>query len=165
MTRRASTTLLLALALLALAGVPLLGRWAFVPATLLLLLAAWRALPSPGVARWDTAATVAGTLGGGIGVVAAMLAVAELGGDAAYSARAGYGGAALALAALAMIGGALARSHPRMAIALLLAGSTAGALAMSLFTINSWYYVAVPLCWLGAALTAIGPPSRARQGV
>ncbi len=44
MSRVGSTVLLLTLALLALAGVPLLGRAALVPAGLFLLLAALRAL-------------------------------------------------------------------------------------------------------------------------
>lgn len=142
MSRVGSTVLLLTLALLALAGVPLLGRAALVPAGLFLLLAALRAL-RPAERGWGGwGAVIAGLVGGSIGVAGA---------------RAGFGWAALIDAALALGGGALARARPRAAVGLLLAGSTAGSLAMGLFTLNTWFFAMLPVCWLGAALAAFSP--------
>ena len=38
---------------------------------------------------------------------------------------------------------------------MLIAGSTAGCLAMALFTIDTWYFAALPLCWFAAAIAVI----------
>lgn len=157
MTRLGSAGILLALALLALAGVPLLGRWALWPAGLLLLLAAVPLLARGERAWYGWAALGVGLLGGGLGVATALVALAALANAAPYRARSGFGAAALLCAAAAMAGGALARARPHAAIGLLLAGSAAGSLAMGLFTIDTWYYAALLLCWLAAMLTALQP--------
>lgn len=87
MSRVGSTVLLLTLALLALAGVPLLGRAALVPAGLFLLLAALRAL-RPAERGWGGwGAVIAGLVGGSIGVAGARAALAGFGGATPCSAR------------------------------------------------------------------------------
>lgn len=87
----------------------------------------------------------------------ALAAIAVRGGEAPYDARVGFAGAALLLAALAMAGGPLVATRPRLATGLLLAGSTAGGLAMAFFTIDTWYFVAPPLCRLASALALVRP--------
>ena len=155
MTRLGATVLLLALALLALAGVPLAGRWALAPAGLILALALLR--PGDEAARGRArAATALGILGGSVGMASALVTLADKGHAGAHAARAGLGWAAFLLAGVALVGGALAPTRPRAAVALLLAGSTAGSAAMAAFALDTWYFAALPLCWLGAALAPLG---------
>jgi hypothetical protein len=156
MTQPGWTMLLVVLALLALAGVPLLGRWALVPFALLLLALALPFARS-GSGRLARAAVVAGVLGGGLGIGTASAALIDLGGVAPYGTRIGCGWAALLLAAAAAAGGALLPTRRRLAVGLLLAGSTAGSAAMALFSINTWYFAALPLCWLAAGIAALLP--------
>ncbi len=59
-------------------------------------------------------------------------------------ARAGFGWAALALALTAVVGGALVLTRPKVAAVLLIGGSTLGFIAINLFDINTFYFVALP---------------------
>ena len=148
------------LVVLALAAAPLLGSWVLgVAALLLLVLVAAPALG--GVA--GRAALVLGVLGGVVGSASALAALRELAADPIYGARAGFGWAALALALVATAGGVLAPARPKLAGALLVGGSTLGFVAINLFSINTFYFVAPPACWLGAAL-ALARPAPARDG-
>ena len=158
---RSTWVAIVALLILALAAAPLLGWWTLaVPALALpLVLALGRAPRNSGA--WGAAAVALGLLGGGIGVMNAAAALLEVGGEAPYSGRAGFGWAALALAALATAGGSLARSRRAAAAGLLILGSTAGTVAMGLFWLNSWYAASLPLCWLAAALALLQPPGGA----
>lgn len=74
-----------------------------------------------------------------------------------YVARVGWLLAAFALAVVAGVGGALATRRPQLASLLMVGGSLLGTAAISLFYINTWYALAVPLCLLGAALALNGP--------
>ncbi len=145
------------LALLPLAAVPFLGWLVLVLPALTLLLLAARGLTRRDGGGWEWAAVAVGLLGGGIGGGVAASTLLEVGRVAPYSGRAGFGWAALALAGLAMAGGGLARTHRRLAVGLLLLGSTVGSAAMALFWLNSWYVAALPLCWFAAALALLRP--------
>ena len=150
------------LVLLALAAAPLQGWWVLGVAALLVLVL----VASPwlgGVA--GSAALVLGVLGGLAGSASAIVALRELAADPIYGERAGFGWAALALALVAAAGGLLAPTRPRLAGALLVGGSTLGFVAINLFYINTFYFVAPPACWLGAALAQARPaPARVRPG-
>ncbi len=130
------------LVVLALAAAPLLGRWVLgVAALLLVVLVAAPRLD--GVAT--SAALVLGVRGGVVGGASAL--------------------AALALALIAAAGGALAPTRPKLAGALPVGGSTLGFVAINLFSINTFYFVALPACWLAAALALARPaPDRAGPG-
>lgn len=164
MNRATWIAIILLLVLLPLAAVPFLGWWMLALPVLVLLLLAARALSRRDGGGWDWAAVAVGLLGGGVGVASAASALLEVGRVAPYSERAGFGWAALALAGLAMAGGGLARTHRRLAVGLLLAGSIAGSAAMALFWLNSWYVAALPLCWLAAALALLRPYGPAPVG-
>ncbi len=157
MNRATWIAIVVLLVLLPLAAVPFLGLWMLALPVLALLLLAARGLSRRDGGGWEWAAVAVGLLGGGIGVASAASALLEVGRVAPYSERAGFGWAALALAGLALAGGALVRTHRRLAVGLLLLGSTAGSAAMALFWINSWYVAALPLCWLAAALALLRP--------
>ena len=164
MNRATWIAVVVLLVLLPLAAVPVLGWLVLALPALALLLLAVRALTRRYGDSWDWAAVAVGLLGGGIGVAAAASALLEVGGVTPYSERAGFGWAALALAGLAMAGGALARTRRGLAVGLLLVGSIAGSAAMALFWLNSWYVAALPLCWLAAALALLRPHGSAPVG-
>jgi hypothetical protein len=150
--RRLTARLTLAiLALLTLAGILLAGSWMAAPAVFFSILAA----APPVRARdgwWGLVGAATGLLGGGLGIATALLAITERSTEHPYDARVGFALAALALASLAFAGGALLPSRPRPAIGMLLVGSAAGCVAMAFFTIATWYFVALPLCWFAAAI-------------
>lgn len=73
-----------------------------------------------------------------------------------YAPRVGWLLAAFLLAVAAGVGAALAVRRPQIASLLMVGGSILGAAAISLFYINTWYALAVPLCLLGAALALNG---------
>jgi hypothetical protein len=70
--------------------------------------------------------------------------------------RPGFGWAALVLAVIAAVGATLAPARPRLACATLVAGSSLGMVAMSLFDSNTFYVAALPLCWIATALALLG---------
>src|ERR671932_912621 len=105
MNRATWIAVVVLLVLLPLAAVPFLGWWLLALPGLALLLAAGRLARRDG-GGWEWAAVATGLLGGGIGVASAAGALLEVGRVAPYSGRAGFGWAALALAGLAMAGGA-----------------------------------------------------------
>lgn len=155
---RGRVLVVVALALLALAALPLLGSWALGVAALLLLVVV--AVPWLGGGA-GAAAIVLGVLGGLVGAASAGSALQRHASDPLYGERAWFGWTALALALVAAAGGALALARPKAAAALLVVGSTLGFIAINLFDINTFYFVAVPACWLGAALAlARSTPSR-----
>ena len=152
MNRVGAAITVIVLAILAAASASLLGWWALVPAGLLVALALVGASARAAPDGWYVAATIAGTLGGAVGVAGALAALAIYGGTAPYAERAALGVAALLGAALVLLGAALIHRRPVAAAGLLLAGSTGGSLAMAGFTIDTWYFAALPICWLGATL-------------
>ena len=145
------------LVVLALAAAPLLGSWVLGVAALLLLVV----VAAPGLGGVaGRAALVLGVLGGVAGGASALAALRELATDPIYGERAGFDWAALALALVAGAGGMLAPARPKLAGALLVGGSTLGFVAINLFYINTFYFVAPPVCWLAAALAL----TQRRQG-
>jgi hypothetical protein len=104
-----------------------------------------------------------GLLGGLAGTAATAYALYAVGGTAPYSDRLGFGIAALALALVAGGGAPLARARPAAGSLVMAGASLAGFVAISLFDINTWYVVTVPLCLLAAvvALTARDAAGRA----
>ncbi len=68
------------------------------------------------------------------------------------AARVGFDIAAFALAGVAAAGALLASRRPVVGGALMLLGSVFGLAAISAFSINTWYILAVPLCLLSALL-------------
>lgn len=139
------------LVLLAVAAAPLLGWWTLGVAVVLLALAS----ATYGRARvWTGTAPV---LGGAVAGVSALVALLHRAGDPAYGGRAVFGWAALALALVAAAGGGLAPTRPGLAAAPLLLGSLLGFVAINLFDIDTFYFVAMPLCWLAAALALTRP--------
>lgn len=103
-----------------------------------------------------------GLLGGLAGTAAAAYALYTVGGTAPYSDRLGFGIAALALALVAAGATMLVRARPAVASLVMAGASLAGLAAISLFDINTWYVLTVPLCLLAAvvALTARGAAGR-----
>lgn len=73
-----------------------------------------------------------------------------------YAPRVGFGLAAVALALLAGVGAALVYRRPPLGSLLLMGGSILGSVAIELFTIQTWYPLAVPLCLLSVVLAARG---------
>lgn len=68
------------------------------------------------------------------------------------AARVGFDIAAFLLAGVAAIGAGLASRRPLIGGAVMTLGSVFGLAAISLFNINTWYILAVPLCLLSALL-------------
>jgi hypothetical protein len=103
-----------------------------------------------------------GLLGGLAGTAAAAYALYTVGGMAPYGDRLGFGIAALALALVAAGATMLVRARPAVASLVMAGASLAGLAAISLFDINTWYVLTVPLCLLAAvvALTARGAAGR-----
>jgi hypothetical protein len=132
------------------------GTWALgLSAVILLLLGAHVLTGRRGGAWWARAAALLGLLGGLVAMASAAVALAtpsptDSGG------RAWFGWAALALAAIATSSTSLVQAQPRLAAAGLVAGSSLGLVAISLFDINTYYPVALPLCWIAAALALLG---------
>ena len=110
---------------------------------------------------------VLGILGGLVGVAACVVAffvymVEGLNGMGnPLAPRLGFLVAAFILALVAGFGGALALRRPQPASVLMVGGSLLGTVAISLFYLNTWYALAVPLCLLGAALALNGAGSGA----
>ena len=150
---------ILALALLPLAATPLVGLWAAGVSGLILAVLAgallvgftgWR----PGHRWWGVLVPGLAALGGFIGVGSAVYAVVAVGDVMPYAERVGAGYAALALAALAGAGGLLAVRRPAAGAAVIVVAGLLGAVAINLFSINTYYVLAVPL-WLVAAIAAL----------
>lgn len=139
----------------AVAGMWTLGVSAVILLLLVLLLVARGYSAQRGDAWWRWGAVLLGLLGGFVGLVSALAALLAAGDTAGASERVGLGWLALALAALAAAGATVARARPRLACATLVAGSSLGMVAMSLFNINTFYVAAVPLCWIAAALVLL----------
>jgi hypothetical protein len=101
--------------------------------------------------RWDVVATATALLAGIVGVSGAGLAITTMGSLPPYDSRVALGWTALALAAAATV---LGLSSPARAavsgLAMALAGLM-GAVAISFFYINTYYFAAVPI-WVLAAV-------------
>src|SRR5919108_530310 len=168
-TRSIAVVLLVLVPVLAVPLVPLVGMAALVVAGLIVLVLAVYLFAGRSVrhsaerAWWRRLAALFGLLGGGVAASGAAAALASVGGLPGYSARAAFGWAALALALVAGAAGLLARTHPAAAGAVMVVGGIAGAVAINLFYINTWYVLAVPL-WLIGALFAFLSPSRGAAG-
>ena len=152
------------LALAPLAAAPLVGVWPAVGLSGLLLAAAaslllarvggWR----PGARAWIALVPGLAGLGSLVGAVSAVYALLSVGGLDPYAQRAGLGWAALVLALGAGAAGVLARRRPVAGAAAMIAAGLLGTLAMNLFSINTFYVLAVPL-WLVAAFAALATSS------
>ena len=130
---------------------PFLGYWALA-VTVVLCLLVWKAGGRPSARPLAIVAVVAGLFGGFVCAASAALALAQLGGNAAYSARAPLGGLALVLALTAMLGGLMAIVRPAQSAVLLAFGAGAGTIAISLFYLNTPYPLGATLCLIGAVL-------------
>lgn len=110
---------------------------------------------------------VLGILGGLAGLGASVLAffvymVEGLNGTGnPLAPRLGFLVAAFILALVVVFGGILAPRRPEPASVLMVGGSVIGTIAISLFYLNTWYALAVPLCLLAAALALNGAGSGA----
>ena len=113
------------------------------------------------VSRPSAATLTAGAalLGGLVAVPSAGLAVATLGAVPPYDTRVGFGWLALGLAIVATAAGIVARARPVAGSSLMILGGLLGAGAISLFSIDTFYWAAVPL-WLLAAVLALAGPHR-----
>ena len=110
-----------------------------------------------------TAALVLGIIGGVFGIVAALLAMAVGGIGSAVGAEGGdtvigLGFAAVFIGTAAIVGGALARSRPKVAFWLLLATGIGGFIAVS----AAWL-ISGPLLLVGAFLARTGIPKPAPE--
>ena len=150
------------LALLPAALVGWVGSWVLaVSAVVLVSLLLGRRMRIPH-SQWDVAATATTLLGGIVGVSSAGLAIAEVGGLQPYDTRVALGWTALALAAAATgVGLSIPARAAASSIAMVFAGLV-GALAISFFYINTFYFVAVPL-WLVAATSRLASRSAGRR--
>ena len=148
-------------ALLALATAPFLGWWSVVLGVAVLILGI------VGSDKWVGSrhvATVVGVIGGLIGAFNAADALWRVGSQPDYSTRAIFGWLALALALAAAAGGLLVARQPTRARVLLLGGSLLGFIAINLFYINTFYFLALPPCWLGAIMAGRGGTTRRARG-
>ena len=111
-------------------------------------------------------ATTLGVLGGLAGTAAAAYALFTVGGTAPYSDRLAFGIAALVLAVVAGAAGLVVRARPATGSLVMAGASLAGLVSISLFDINTWYMVTVPLCLLAAviALSVRDATGRAAPG-
>jgi hypothetical protein len=104
---------------------------------------------------WDVAATATALLAGIVGVSGAGLAITTVGSLPPYDSRVALGWTALALAAAASMVGLASPGRPAAtALAMLVAGLV-GAVAISFFYINTYYFAAVPI-WVLAATFRLG---------
>ncbi len=160
-TRRSGTAIGIA-ALLTLAATFWLGWGVGVAlAALLLLLVVLMRAQGP---RRRRIAQLAGVCGGLVGASSSLAAFGAVGDEPAYAARAAFGWLAFALALGVLVGCLLVTSRPVTARVLLLGGSLLGFIAINLFYINTFYGLALPLCWFAAALEAGARTDTARRG-
>ena len=137
------------LVLLPVALLPVIGWWVLlVSAGLALLL-----LQQTRSTRLARLALLLALLGGVIGIGSAATALLAVAAEPAYAPRAGFGWLALVLAALAACGGLMAGRWPVASAAITVMAGLAGAVAINLFWINSFYLAAVP-CWLASGVLA-----------
>lgn len=114
--------------------------------------------PVKGAENMRTIAIIIGLGGALVGMLAAgygfvlYLVEGTNGVENPLAARVGFDIAAFLLAGVAAVGAGLASRRPLVGGALMTLGSVLGFAAMSLFNINTWYILAVPLCLLGALL-------------
>jgi hypothetical protein len=156
---------IIVLVLLPVAAAPLVGTSvAAVSAVMVVLVVGilfarargWR----PGL-RWTVAVAALTLLGGVIGVVSAASGLLAVQGVVPYTERVGFGYAALVLAVIAGAAGLSAAKWSRASAAIIVGAGVAGAVAINLFYINTYYLLAVPP-WLTAAVAALmAPPSQA----
>src|SRR5438045_7245643 len=141
---RWGNVVLAGLALLPAALVGWTGLWVLgVSAVLLAVLILGRAVHE----RWQVAASATALLGGMVGVSSAGFAIATIGAAPPYDSRVALGWTALAVGATAtVLGLAIPGRRSESAIAMVLVGLM-GAVAMSLFYINTYYVAALPV-WL-----------------
>ena len=139
---------ILLLVLLPVAAMPLLGWWVLAISALLLLLLLFQV----GAAWTRRLVLLTGAIGGIIGVVNAGAALLTVGGDPVYSTRVGFGWSALVLALVAAIGGLMATTRPRAGAAVMLLTGLAGTVLINLFSINTFYVLAMVFWLLGTVL-------------
>jgi hypothetical protein len=135
------------------------GIWAFgVSAVILVILLRRRRLRL--AENWREATAGAVTLiAGVVAMASAGVAIADVGALQPYDQRVGLGWVAMALAALATAAGLSTRHWPIAACAVMLLAGLMGAVAISFFYVNTYYFAAVPL-WLIAAAFTIATDSR-----
>ena len=163
MTTNTGKLTIVIVALLALAAAPWLGWWivgivGVVGVPLLILGSGNRSGGNRHIA------TALGVLGGLVGAASATSALWRVGNQPDYAARAPFGWLALALALGALVGGLLSARQPTLARVLLLGGSLLGFIAINLLYINTFYFLALPLCWLGAIMAGTGDTARRARG-
>lgn len=142
--------------------VPWVGTWALGLSGLLLLVALGTRATAGGRDLGATLASGTALLGGLVAVASAVNGLAALGSVTPHDSRLGFWWLALGLAILATASGLLARSHRVAGSALMLLAGLSGTVAMGLFSINTYYWAAVPV-WLLAAVLALAGSPRPRR--
>jgi hypothetical protein len=108
---------------------------------------------------WIAIAITLGVLGGLVGAASAFAALRHHASDSLYAGRSALGGIALALGLIAAVGGLLIPTRPRLAATFLLLGSLLGFVAMNFYDINTVYILALPVCWIAAAIALVACPA------
>lgn len=158
------TLLLLAavvLLVIPLAAIPLLGTSAVIVTPVLAVVFAVGYLWQSGGRGLGVGLAMLGAVVGGAN---AVLALVRVGGNPNYHARVGFGWAALVLALIARLT-PLMRGQRRVLASVLTAGAgLSGAVASTLFDIDTFYVVAVPL-WLASPMVLLAGSLRQPGGL
>jgi hypothetical protein len=106
-----------------------------------------------------------GLLASLIGVFSAISAISAEGGDPAYSFRLWAGGASLVLAILAGVAAIFMTTRPRAASLIMLFSGILGFVCISLYHIDTFYMLAVPLWFIGTVLALISTTTSASEAM
>lgn len=139
------------------------GTWLLaVPICLLLIYSAFAVVHPKGFA-W--LAPALGALGGVAGVVSAVVGLVSYGGLPDYQSRIAFGVLALILAVVAGASALQTGKQPLVAGVAMLVSGLLGFVAINLFTINTFYAVAVVLWWFAAFIALLQSGKGFTQGI
>ncbi len=110
-------------------------------------------------------AIVLGMLASLIGVLSAISAFSAVGSDPAYSYRLWAGWASLVLSILAGIAAIFILTRPRAASLTMLISGMLGFVCISLYYIDTFYMLAVPLWFIGTVLAWISTTTSASEAM
>lgn len=129
------------------------GPWLLVIPVCLLLIYAVFTFAHPKGLAWT--APVLGVLAGVAGVVSAVVALVSYGGLPDYQGRIAFGILALILAIVAGASALQTGKQPPVASMVMLVSGLLGFVAVNLFTINTFYAIAVILWWFAAFIALL----------